>query len=403
MLLEGEFLDDFRVKKEAISLSKIADVVVMTSNLDNRPEREEYKGIGIIRIKAISTKSVKFVYDTWVAITKVHPLFYKEAARYIEKQDQVIVHVHDLPLVGTGIKLKKRFSQVKFLVSDFHENYPEGLKGWNERRKNIIVRLRNKIFFGQRRWTKYEAYAIAHSDKVIAVIREMKDYLIEKHNIPSEKLFLVPNSASASFGKELRSKTLAKPKDEEFVILYIGGIGDHRGLDAVIKAIALLKEEIPQIKFIIYGKGNNDIIGFLQGIVDDLDLQKEVEFNDWVDISEIPALMKKAHINVIPHKSNLHTDHTMPNKIYQMLLIGQPILVSSCKPIKRIVQETNSGKVFTADDANSCGEEIRAIYTNYEALVEDKDRIIELGEKNYSWERSAEEFNAFYQDLIEQC
>jgi len=388
MLLDGEFLNDIRVKKEALSLINLFDITVLTPNLEKRPETENFNGIEILRIKNFTKKSYKFIYDTWVAVFRTHPLFYDSAAKFIENNEQVVIHIHDLPLVGTGIKLKKKYSNVKFLVTDFHENYPEGLKGWNNRRKNIIVRLRNTLFFGQNRWTKYEKFAILNSDKIIAVIEEMKAYLVKKHQVSPEKIFLVPNSTSSDFGKDLRKLKLAKSKEKEFTILYIGGIGDHRGLDTLIKGLSIANKSIPQIKFVIYGKGNRDIINYLRSLIEKLDLEDTVEFNDWISIKKIPELIKQAHINTIPHKSNLHTDHTMPNKIYQMLLIGQPILVSSCKPIKRIVEETNSGKVFIAGDAESCAAEIENIYKEYELLLKNKDKIIELAERSYSWEKS---------------
>ena len=83
-----------------------------------------------------------------------------------------VLHVHDLPLTGTTLKLQENFKTP--VVIDFHENYPDALRTWFEWRKNPFVKLKNRLFMNPERWTVLERKAAHESDRVIAVVDEMK-------------------------------------------------------------------------------------------------------------------------------------------------------------------------------------------------------------------------------------
>ena len=71
-------------------------------------------------------------------------------------------------------------------------------------------------------------------------------------------------------------------------------------------------------------------------------------------------------VNVIPHQSNGHTDHTIPHKLFQGMMTGKPILVSSSTPLKRVVETCNSGLVFKAGDENDFAKKVDELYLNKE-------------------------------------
>ena len=72
--------------------------------------------------------------------------------------------------------------------------------------------------------------------------------------------------------------------------------------------------------------------------------------------------MKFADVNTIPHKSNGHTDNTIPHKLFQTMMVGKPVLVSSSDPLKRVVTSTQAGLIFKAGSAEDMALKIKQLY-----------------------------------------
>ena len=110
--------------------------------------------------------------------------------------------------------------------------------------------------------------------------------------------------------------------------------------------------------------------------------------------------MKLADINIIPHKKNEHTNNTVPHKLYQSLMVGKPVLVSDCSPLKRIIEETQGGFIFKAEDSNSFAEMIIHIKNNpQEAEIRSKNGIEKTINGIYNWETDSRKLVSFYKKL----
>src|SRR5205085_322677 len=134
--------------------------------------------------------------------------------------------VHDLPLCGTALKLKA--SDNVAVILDMHENYPEALRTWFAWTKNPIVRLKNMMFMNPERWTEHERKACIGSDKIIAVVDEMKSRVIEQHDIKPEKIVVVTNTEDKNFLLQEVDTNIYGSLNGKFIITYSGGIGPHR-------------------------------------------------------------------------------------------------------------------------------------------------------------------------------
>lgn len=122
-------------------------------------------------------------------------------------------------------------------------------------------------------------------------------------------------------------------------------------------------KDIPAIQLAIVGFGSSSVMNNLHQLVKELDLQN-VHFIGYQPFSKFFAYMHLASVNVIPHQSNGHTDNTVPHKLFQGMMAGRPLLVSSSAPLKRIVDQYRSGLVFTAGDDRDFAKKANALYDN---------------------------------------
>lgn len=360
MLLNAPYPADIRVKKETDALINAGfEIFLICLRKKNQAPREVVEGINVIRIDAGKNNYVLAFWDVVMSITFIHPRFKKALNKLLLEEKISIVHVHDLPLAGTALALRRQFS-IKVIV-DLHENYPEALRTWFKWKKNLIVRLKNKLFLNPDRWFKYETKACLEADHVIAVVDEMKSRLAKSSGVDLEKITVITNTEDKNFIEQKLNKDVYENIPNGFIITYSGGIGPHRGVDTAIKGMAHLRDK--PIYLVIVGFGSPSVMTSLKELATQLQLQN-VYIKGYQPFEKFYSYMHLADVNVIPHQSNGHTDNTVPHKLFQGMMAGRPLLVSTCAPLKRIIEEYKSGLVFKADDATDFAAKVETLYSD---------------------------------------
>lgn len=361
MMLNAPYPSDIRVKKESDALISAGyDVHLLCLRKTDEPCQEDIHQLKITRIDAGKNNYVLAFWDVIMSINFVHPRFKSAALKLIELEGIKLIHIHDLPLAGTALFIKKENNDVKVIV-DLHENYPEALKTWFKWKRNPIVRLKNKLFLNPVRWTQFEKKACQEADAIIAVVDEMKQRLIDLYQTTEEKITVVTNTEDKLFVNQALDKTVYQELEGKFVITYSGGIGPHRGVDTAIKGMGFLAH-LP-IHLAIVGFGSPSVMSSLQALVTSLHLNN-VHFYGYQPFSKFYSYMHMANANVIPHQSNGHTDNTVPHKLFQGMMAEKPLIVSSCAPLKRYVKNFDCGVVFKAGDEKDFADKVEMLYRN---------------------------------------
>lgn len=396
MLLNAPYPADIRVKKETDALIQ-AGYKVHLLCLRNKGESryDDLNGLQITRIDAGKNNYQLAFWDVVMSIQFIHPIFRKNAIRILEKENIQIIHIHDLPLAGTALSIKKN-RKIKVVI-DLHENYPEALRTWFKWKKNPIVRLKNRLFLNPTRWTKFEEKACQKADHIIAVVEEMRDRLMSSYDIGNDKITVVTNTEDKSFVTQTLDQTVYKDIPDGFIITYSGGIGPHRGVDTAIKGMAFLKH-IP-IHLAIVGFGSPAVMNSLKELVSNLELTN-VHFLGYQPFNKFYSFMHLADVNVIPHQSNGHTDNTVPHKLFQGMMAEKPLIVSTCTPLKRYIQTYDCGVVFHAGDAKDFANKTEALYNNKQMQIQLSKNGFEasmVGPLN--WETTQKELIGLYDKL----
>ena len=361
MLLNAPYPSDIRVKKESDALINAGfEIFLLCLRKNGEVYQEEFEGIKITRIDAGKNNYQLAFWDVIMSLQFVHPVFLKYARQLLTKEKISLLHVHDLPLVGTALSLKNKLGTK--VIADFHENYPEALKTWFQWKKNPIARLKNYLFMNSARWTKFENKASVESDAVIAVVDEMKERIINDYGIKQEKITVVTNTEDKGFLNQKLDQTVYQSLPSKFILTYSGGIGPHRGVDTAIEGMKYLLD-YSDIQLAIVGFGSQSVIESLKSLVGRLELQN-VHFLGYQPFSRFYSYMHLADVNVIPHHSNGHTDNTVPHKLFQGMMAAKPLLVSSSTPLKRLVNQYKAGLVFAAGNPKDFADKVLELYKN---------------------------------------
>ena len=380
MVLEREFPTDERVEKEAVSLIMAGhEVFLACYTMINRKEFEEYKGIKVCR-KPIS----KFIYKSSVGCLKF-PFYFNFWRNFLDKLFKNgpfdAIHIHDLPLVKVGLELKQKYKIP--LIFYMHENYPVLLELSTHIKKPLA-----RLLHSNKAWREYEVAMLKSADRIITVIDEMFER-VKEFQIPADKIFVLPNTTRIS-DFEFPDK---KPDDHFLTMIYIGGITYHRGLQVVLNGMKIISDQRKNVRLWIVGSGN--YVSDLKKQVSELNLEYFVDFPGWKNFTEMAELLMLSDIAIIPHLKSEHTDHTIPNKIYQYAYANKPIITSNCRPLERLVKEMNIGVSYKYDSVEGFVNSFIELTKNseYKKIGENGRKFIL---EKYNWEKTVEPLLQIY-------
>jgi glycosyltransferase involved in cell wall biosynthesis len=397
MLLNAPYPPDIRVRKEVQALQAAGNTVyLLCLRRKGEPYTEVAEGLHITRLNGGTQNVTLAFWDVVMSVLFIHPLFYFKLPAWIKKNKIAALHVHDLPLTGTALAVRKKCG-VK-VIADFHENYPDALGVWFRWKKNPLARLKNKLFMHPARWRKLEARAVHQADRIIAVVEEMKQRLIENYHTDPAKIIVVTNTESKTFIQQPLHPDIYAAHQGKFILAYAGHIGPSRGMDTAIEGMALLKGK--PIVLVITGAGSAEVMQKLANMVNELGLQEQVFFYGYQPFSKFYSLMHFSNVNIIPLKLTVQTDNSAPNKLFQAMMAGRPLLVSSCTSLKRMIESTGAGLVFQHNNAQDFAEKVLTLY-NDPQLCETlgKNGLKATMEGTLNWEYTQQYLIELYQSL----
>ena len=92
--------------------------------------------------------------------------------------------------------------------------------------------------------------------------------------------------------------------------------------------------------------------------------------------------LKVSSVGVIPHFTSNHVNTTIPNKIFDYMGSGLPVVSSDSIPMKRILDKEKCGVTFKSGDADDFA---RAVLHIYQGDTDWGNNGIKAVERRYNW------------------
>lgn len=392
MILDGEFPPDDRVEKEALSLIKKGNkLFLLCLNYGEFTKSEIYKDIDISRIN-INRSLRNKLQATYLILPFYRMIWEKFIKRNIRKNSIDIVHIHDLPLSDIAFKLRKKYP-IK-IVCDQHEFYSNWIV--NTAHYNTI---QGKIVRSLSNWLRYEKRYLSQADLVITVEEPLKDIYVSERGLEKSKIVALPNTPSSSVFNPSNTdeKILNKYKDN-FVLFYAGRIDILRGINTIIESLPLLKNSIPNLKFVFAGNFTRKYYDPIKHI-ESLSIKDLTEYLGWVPLSDLPFYVAASNICLhVPPAISTEVNSSIATKIYQYVLMNKPLIVGQAKLMKEFVEKNKIGLVIKDSSPEDLAEKILKLYSSPALVTEFTDNTKKISAK-YSWESTSLPFIELYQRL----
>ena len=230
---------------------------------------------------------------------------------------------------------------------------------------------------------EFEAAHARHPDHSFTVSPALAEALAADYGLDPEPTVLL--NAPCAGGLDLRSRSTLRRAlrvaSDAPLLVYAGGLTPHRGIDTLVAALARL----PDVHLALIAQGRTPYVLSLIDQARALGCASRLHFHPYVAPDRVSDFLSDATIGVHPLAHYGNAEIALPNKLFDYLHAGLPMVVSDCRTMADFVRRNGIGGVFSAGDPNSLVQAVREVLADLPRL---RARVADSELRSrYCWER----------------
>lgn len=252
----------------------------------------------------------------------------------------------------------KRTGRVQYLIYYDIDYYPGVHPGWSgllSRRERLLCRV---------------ADAAASVSRPLAALREQQGAKVAA---------VVPNGVEFD---RFYAANLVRG-DHPPTLIYTGSLDERWGVDLPVRAMPMLRQQIPDIRLLIAGRGPAE--KELRRLAQDLNVEDSVRFEGFVPYPNLPRLLAQADIGVATSRSNAFRQYASPLKIVEYMAAGLPVICSGGGEAEQMIEESRAGTNIPFEP-EAFAAAVQAIWASPNELAAARDAATTYA-RSRSWEQ----------------
>ena len=348
------------------------EVTMITSCKPSHPEPCR------VTIDGIEVVYVKNSYDNYMSTLKklwsfARFLFLSSTTAQKEK-DVDLVFATSTPLsvgaVALWLNWRKKWPYV-FEVRDLWPEFPIQ-----------VGAVKNPLAIKFLRWFERKIYQ--KSEHVVALSPGMQEGVVAA-GTPKDKTSMIPNMSKPDlfFPHEIDEETIKQFNLDttKFNVIHFGSMGRANGLEYIIEAAkACADKGANDINFVFMGGGATEPI--LKKMVEEYGL-KNVQFLGKHNMPTVIEVVNCCDASITTFKNLPILKTNSPNKLFDSLSAGKPIIVNSAGWTKDMVEQDNCGFYVDVEQPEQLADKLIEVKENKELLAEWGKNARRLSEEIY--------------------
>lgn len=244
-----------------------------------------------------------------------------------------------------------------------------------------------------------EKAAVSAVDRVVAISQGLKDQLIS-WGIAEDKISVISNAVDTETFKPLeKNETLKKDLGLQgrYVLGFIGTLTLYEGVDLILKAGSELIQEGWPLSLLIVGNGL--AYNHLTELAASLPGAEHIHFPGYVPYEQIQNYYSIIDIFPFPRKDYQVCRVVPPLKIFEVMAMQKPVVISDLPALREIVQDKDTGLVCQSDDVQSLKLEIERLLADHKLTNKLGTSAREHVKAEHSWEKMAQRYLELYQEI----
>jgi len=232
-------------------------------------------------------------------------------------------------------------------------------------------------------------FCLKTSQKVIAVCPPLMESVLQKFPWASDKLVSITNGVDEIFLNINKQHA----DNDEYRIISIGSLIPRKDMSTIIRAVALLKDELNVSLEIVGGGLEYDQ---LMQLGEDLGLGARLIMTDSIPASEVATRLECADVFVLASHSE-----GRPNVLMEALAAGIPAVVTNIEGVTEVIVDQQNGLLFEPGNHHDLASAIRRLLVDADLrqnyAQEGRKYIID---HNLNWPGCAKQYLAVYTEAM---
>ena len=354
-----------RLEKDATTLSSLGHNVTILGwvRRGHLLKNEQRNGYNIHRFHIRAAHGMPVVFS-W-------PFWWASIAYWISKHDCDIVHAADFDSYFPALIVAKLMH--KKIIYDVCDYFPDSIL------KPVFI---HKIF------SKIDRFLMAKADKIIIA----DECRLEQIGRPGDKsITVIYNVPNISVSKDLAQSS---SKTNQFKIFYAGYIIPMRDLLSMIR----FAEEHPEVSLTIAGLGYPELLEKIQKRCQDVPNASYIGSIPYDEVirRSLESDLLFAFYDPI-RKSNRYAS---PNKLFEAMMCGKPILMNGGIASADIVQRENCGLLIPYGDYEALEETVLRLMNDPALCKKLGENGRKAYEEKYNWNNQEKKLLGVYRNIL---
>lgn len=289
-----------------------------------------------------------YLCDVSTSSSKKHMQMFLHGIKHLIKSDTTryqAIQVRDMPLLATVGLIVARLKGLKFF---YWMSYPmpEGQillarnRGWSEGlMKFIYPWLNGRVG----RFLLYKI-VIPTADHVFVQSDQMKEDLI-KRGIHPQKMTPVPMGVDTDTLQNIDIRPTDDSRlDGKRVLVYLGILEYARKINILFEALAIVKQQIPNILLVLVGDTYHDSDReWLKSKANEAGVNDQLVWTGWLPMQEGWRYVRAAELGFSPIPRGFLLDCGSPTKVPEYLALGVPVVCNDNPDQEQVIKESGAG------------------------------------------------------------
>jgi glycosyltransferase involved in cell wall biosynthesis len=253
-----------------------------------------------------------------------------------------------------------------------------------------VPELENRTF-PRTVWRTIEGFIFPKLKYVYTVNDSIADLYKSEYHVDVKVVRNIPSYQPETILKS-RSE-LGLPENIPLIIYQGAGINVHRGAEEAVQAM----EYVDNAVLLIVGSG--DVIGQLKEMAQKPELKDKIIFIDKLPFNQLKQFTMHASIGLTLDKDNsMNYRYSLPNKLFDYIHAGVPVLASPLIEVKKIIEKYNVGALIDNHNPKHIADKISAMLADKTQLETWKQNALKAA-KELNWEEEEKELAKIYNSI----
>ena len=225
--------------------------------------------------------------------------------------------------------------------------------------------------------------SLQFADYLWTLTQSETDYFIKNFNIDPKKIILAGNGVDSEFLKKSKNNLRSEKLTSE--ILFIGSLASHKRVDLLIKSFSYLRSDKLKSEISLTVAGQKTLFyPQIEKIINSLnpEIKSKINFIFNFPQKDLTKLIDNCDVLVLPS-----IQESFGLVIIESWARQKPVICADIPALKEIVEKSNGGLLFAADNQDDLTQKIEFILANPKKAEKMGQSGYKYVKNNYTWKK----------------